>query len=129
MTGGDDPLFRVRNLRVSFGRGADRTEVVRGLDFAVGRQEVLAIVGESGSGKSVSMMSMLGLVPAVTGVRTEGEAIFDGQDLLALPPAGRKMRSIRGGEIGFVFQEPMSSLNPVLTVGDQIAETLIEHSG
>lgn len=123
-----DPVLQVRDLCVSFGAGAAQKNVVRNVNFDLLDQEVLAIVGESGSGKSVTLMSMLGLVPKTSGIKVSGTTMFGGHNLLSLPRSGSVMRDIRGGQIGFVFQEPMSSLNPVLTIGRQILETLEEHT-
>jgi peptide/nickel transport system ATP-binding protein/oligopeptide transport system ATP-binding protein len=111
---------------VRFRLGSRSVWAVRGIDFDVQAGGSLGVVGESGSGKSVSMMSLLRLLPAsVTDV--SGTVIFGGRDLLALPDA--ELREIRGGEIGMVFQDPLSSLNPVKTVGSQVAETLAVHRG
>ena len=99
--------------------------MVNDVSYTVRRGETLGIVGESGSGKSVHALAMLGLVPSPPGRVTAGEVLFDGRDLLTLSPA--ELRDVRGGQIGFVFQDPMTALNPVLTVGRQIAEPLIRH--
>jgi peptide/nickel transport system ATP-binding protein len=118
-------LLDVRNLRVAF--RLDRkhsTEAVKGVSFSVPRNATVALVGESGSGKSVSSLAVMGLLdPAAAMV--EGSIEFDGRDLLALD--GRQRRAICGKEIAMIFQEPMSSLNPVFTVGAQIAEVLVLH--
>src|SRR5688500_4718215 len=115
------PLLEVKNLRVSFAG----KEVVRGIDFTIAPGEKLALVGESGSGKTVSALSLLGLVQ---NARVTGSAMFaggeDGQprDLLTL--SERDLLATRGREIAMIFQEPMTALNPLYTVGDQIAEVL-----
>jgi microcin C transport system ATP-binding protein len=115
------PLLEVRGLSVAFGG----KEVVHGIDFTVPAGQKLALVGESGSGKTVSALSLLGLVP---NARVSGSAMFEGEggaparDLLALPE--RELLAIRGREIAMIFQEPMTALNPLYTVGDQIAEVL-----
>ena len=98
---------------------------VDGVSFEVRAGETLALVGESGSGKSVTALSILRLLPEPAGKVVGGRVIFQGRDLLALPPAG--MRRVRGREISMVFQEPMSSLNPVFTCGEQIVEVLVLH--
>ncbi len=100
---------------------------VDGVSYSVDPGETVAIVGESGSGKSVSAMSILRLIPDPPGRITQGEILFDGRDLMRLDDAA--MRHIRGGDIGMVFQEPMTSLNPVLTIGRQMTEGLEQHRG
>ena len=102
-----------------------RTPALRDVTVAVARGECLALVGESGSGKSVTMMSLLRLIPMPPGEIVSGEAKFEGVDLLTLPKD--ELRQVRGGQIGFIFQDPMTSLNPVLTVGYQIMESLKIH--
>ncbi len=109
------PLLEVSNLRVAF----DGKEVVRGVDFTIGPGEKLALVGESGSGKTVTALSLLRLV---MNARITGAAGFLGRDLLALPESD--LRGIRGSDIAMIFQEPMTALNPLFTVGEQIAEVL-----
>lgn len=118
------PLLTVEGLKVSFRSGKRWTEVVHGVSFDVGRGETVALVGESGSGKSVTSMSLLGLLPAST-TRIEGRVRFEGRDLLGLDP--RALREIRGSAVGMIFQEPMTSLNPLITCGAQIAESLEIH--
>ena len=118
------PVLSVQGLTTSF-RVADSWQaVVRDISFEIGAQETLAIVGESGSGKSVTALSIMRLVSLATG-RIEGRIELDGKDLLSLPE--EQMRDVRGGDIGMIFQEPMTSLNPVLTVGFQVAEVLRRH--
>ncbi|MDP3163597.1 MAG: ABC transporter ATP-binding protein [Reyranella sp.] len=121
------PLLEVRGLHTEFRTGAGRVPAVDGISFAVEQGETVAIVGESGSGKSVSALSILRLVANPPGRITGGEIVFDGRDLLGLSEA--EMRQIRGRDIGMVFQEPMTSLNPVLTIGRQITEVLEAHQG
>lgn len=121
------PLLEVRGLHTEFRTGAGRVPAVDGISFAVEQGETVAIVGESGSGKSVSALSILRLVADPPGRITGGEIVFDGRDLLGLSEA--EMRQIRGRDIGMVFQEPMTSLNPVLTIGRQITEVLEAHQG
>src|SRR5262249_27237085 len=96
-----------------------------GVSYTVGAGETVAVVGESGSGKSVTALSVLRLIPNPPGQITQGSVRFDGRDLLTLSEP--EMREVRGGDIGMVFQEPMTSLNPVLTIGRQITETLEQH--
>jgi peptide/nickel transport system ATP-binding protein len=120
------PLLDVRDLRVTFLTDGGDATAVDGISFALGADEVLGIVGESGSGKSVTMMSVMRLVPE-RNTRFEGEVHYGGRDLMAL--SQREMRSVRGSEIAMIFQDPMTSLNPVYKVGWQIAEQLREHEG
>ncbi|WP_160573576.1 dipeptide/oligopeptide/nickel ABC transporter permease/ATP-binding protein [Actinomadura physcomitrii] len=123
----DDPVLSVRDLTVSFPQpGAGRVAVVQGMSLDVGRGEIVGLVGESGSGKSVTAMSLLGLVPDPGRVRAASIRL-DGRDLAGL--SFDELRKVRGGEIGVVFQEPIASLNPAYTVGDQVAEVLREHAG
>ncbi len=118
-----DPLLDVRELCVAL-HGPSGTPIVQDLSFQIRRGEKLAIVGESGCGKSVTSLAIMGLLPPA--LRQSGGSIrFDGQDLAQLPP--RLMRALRGARIAMIFQEPMSSLNPSLTVGVQITEMLHAH--
>ncbi|AOY94401.1 peptide ABC transporter ATP-binding protein [Cupriavidus sp. USMAA2-4] len=121
------PILQVNNLTTRFRTDRGVVTAVDGVSFAVEPGETLAIVGESGSGKSVTALSVLGLIPAPAGRIEGGEILFEGQDLLRLKPA--QMRAIRGNRIAMIFQEPMSSLNPALTVGKQIAEPIHLHQG
>jgi len=118
------PLLDVRNLMTYFFTAAGLVKAVRGLEFTIDRGETLALVGESGCGKSVTALSLLRLVQP-PGRVVEGELLFQGEDLRRLPP--NEMRRIRGNRISMVFQEPMTALNPVLTIGEQIAEVLRLH--
>lgn len=122
----DKPILKVEGLKVSFRSGKRWTEVVHGVSFEVERGETVALVGESGSGKSVTSMSVLGLLPATT-TRLEGRVRFEGRDLLGLDP--RALREIRGSAVSMIFQEPMTSLNPLMTCGAQIVESLQIHRG
>jgi peptide/nickel transport system ATP-binding protein len=119
-------LLEVADLRTHFATQAGVLRAVEGLSFQIDSGETLAIVGESGCGKSVTSMSILRLIPQPPG-RIAGKIRFSGRDLLALPESA--MRRLRGNEISMIFQEPMSSLNPVLTVGRQIGETFQLHQG
>lgn len=121
-----EPLLQVTDLRVEFA-GARPVRAVRGLSYELAPGEALGLVGESGSGKSVSALSLLRLLPAKTARITSGTARFDGIDLLALPI--HDLEDLRGDRIGFVFQDPLVYLNPVLTVGEQITESLRRHRG
>jgi oligopeptide/dipeptide ABC transporter ATP-binding protein len=120
-------LLDVRNLHTEFRTGAGLVRAVDGVSYTVDPGETVAIVGESGSGKSVGAMSILRLIPDPPGRITQGQILFAGRDLLGL--SSDEMRAVRGNEIGMVFQEPMTSLNPVLTIGRQITETLQQHRG
>jgi oligopeptide/dipeptide ABC transporter ATP-binding protein len=121
------PLLEVRGLHTEFRTGAGLVRAVDGISYTVDPGETVAIVGESGSGKSVEALSIMRLIPDPPGKITAGEVLFDGRDLRTLSEA--EMREIRGRDIGMVFQEPMTSLNPVLTIGRQITETLEQHQG
>jgi oligopeptide/dipeptide ABC transporter ATP-binding protein len=115
----------VRDLKVSFSTPQGNFSAVNGINFQLHRGETLALVGESGCGKTVSALSILRLLPEPPAKITSGEIIFAGRDLLSLN--AKQMREIRGKEIGMIFQDPMTSLNPVLTVGEQLIEILLRH--
>jgi peptide/nickel transport system ATP-binding protein len=119
-----EPLLEVKNLRVSFRTEDGVVRAVDGVSFAVDKGEVLGIVGESGSGKSVTMMSVLRLINDPN-MQVEGEVIYKGRDLMKLHKD--EMQEVRGDEIAMIFQDPMTSLNPVYTVGDQIIEAILTH--
>lgn len=119
-----DALLQVRNLQTSFFTELGEVKAVDGVDFDVPPGKTLGIVGESGSGKSITALSILQLIQK-PGKITGGSIIFDGIDLLSLPP--QEMRKIRGNQISMIFQEPMTSLNPVYTIGNQVAESFIIH--
>ena len=119
-------LLGIRDLTTSFRVDGQWRDVVRRVSFDIQAGETLAIVGESGSGKSVTALSVMGLLPQANS-RTAGEVWFDGRNLLSLPE--EEMRKLRGNRLAMIFQEPMTSLNPVLTIGFQIAEALIYHRG
>jgi len=118
------PLLDVRHLRVVFDGSHAPVTAVDDVSFQIAAGETLGLVGESGSGKSVTAFSILRLLPPA-GRIAGGRVLFDGRDLLALPE--REMRRIRGARIALIFQEPMTALNPVMRVGDQIAEALTVH--
>jgi oligopeptide transport system ATP-binding protein len=125
------PVLDVRNLVTRFHTLDGIVHAVNGVSFTVEEGETLAIVGESGCGKSVTMMSLLRMIAIPPGEIAAGEAFFfDGsrsRDLIKMPAA--EIRSVRGHQVGFIFQDPLTSLNPVLTVGLQISESLVEHLG
>jgi oligopeptide/dipeptide ABC transporter ATP-binding protein len=118
------PLLDVRNLMTYFFTDAGLVKAVRGIEFTIEEGETLALVGESGCGKSMTALSLLRLVPP-PGRIVEGEILFRGEDLRRLPPT--EMRRVRGNRISMIFQEPMTALNPVLRIGEQIAEVLRLH--
>ncbi|QOZ73343.1 ABC transporter ATP-binding protein [Bradyrhizobium arachidis] len=118
-------MLEVANLDITLRRGRTLLPAVADLSFAIARGETLAIVGESGCGKSISMLSLLGLLPR-RDWEVRGRALFDGADLIALPD--KELRRIRGNRIGFIFQDAMAAFNPVLPIGLQIAEVLTSHS-
>jgi len=120
-----DSLLGVERLRTYFYTDRGVARAVDGLSLEVSRGQTVALVGESGCGKTVTALSIMRLVPDPPGKIVSGRVIFDGRDLLALPE--REMRKVRGKEIAMIFQEPMSSLNPVFRVGDQVAEAIILH--
>jgi oligopeptide/dipeptide ABC transporter ATP-binding protein len=121
------PLLSVRHLRTEFRTERGTITAVDDVSFDIAPRERLAIVGESGSGKTITALSILRLVPEPPGRIAEGEILFEGSDLLTLNPSA--LRSMRGGAISMIFQEPMSSLNPVFTIGSQITEALALHQG
>lgn len=127
MSAATEILLSVRDLKVEFGPPASAVRAVDGVSFDIYRGETFALLGESGCGKSVTALSLLQLVTAPAGRIVGGEVIFNGQDLLGLSES--QMRSVRGNRISMIFQEPMTSLNPVLTVGEQIDEVLKQHTG
>jgi peptide/nickel transport system ATP-binding protein len=119
------PVLRVQDLTVRFRRRSVDVAAVNGVSFALARGETLTILGESGSGKSVSLKALMGLLPAYA--ETEGQVWLDGRSVLDLPPA--ELARLRGGAISMIFQEPMAALDPVYTIGEQIAETIVQHEG
>ncbi|MGI5189812.1 dipeptide ABC transporter ATP-binding protein [Promicromonospora sp. CA-289599] len=124
---GDDVVLRIRDLNVTFGTGSGDVPAVRGVDLEVGRGRVVALVGESGSGKSVTSLSVLGLLPSTARV-TGSVELFDGggpRDVVATPENG--LVDLRGRVASMVFQEPMTALNPTMTLGDQVAEAVLNH--
>src|SRR5262245_30655059 len=120
-------LLEVKNLKTYFFTDEGTVRAVDGVDLHIDKGETLGVVGESGCGKSVTALSIMKLIPQPPGKIVEGEIRYDGQDLVDLPPS--RMRKIRGKEISMIFQEPMTSLNPVFTCGEQIAEALRLHEG
>lgn len=122
-----ESLLEVKDLRTSFFTPRGEVKSVDGVSFHVGKGEVIAIVGESGCGKSVTQMSVLQLVQSPPGKIFGGEVLFDGENLLSYGPKSKEMRGVRGAKISMIFQEPMTSLNPVFTVGQQLSEVIRTH--
>jgi oligopeptide/dipeptide ABC transporter ATP-binding protein len=119
------PLLSVKDLHVEFSGRGRTVRAVRGLSYDIGPGETIGLVGESGSGKSVSALSLLGLLPKRVGKVTAGSALFEGQEILGL--SDDQLRKIRGARIAMIFQDPLSTLNPVLTIGRQITEAIETH--
>ncbi len=122
-----EPLLDVQDLSVSFTVGGETTEAVRGISFYLNKGETLALVGESGSGKSVTALSIMRLLPYPQAHHPSGRILFQGQDLMSAPET--TLRGIRGNRISMIFQEPMSSLNPLHTIARQVGEVLTVHQG
>ena len=123
----NERLLDVRDLKTYFDTDEGTVKAVDGVSFHINRGETLAVVGESGSGKSVTSLSIMRLIAQPPGRFAGGEILFDGSDLLKMTE--RQMRKIRGNDVSMIFQEPMTSLNPVYTVGDQIGEAIVLHQG
>jgi len=122
-----DTILDVQGLETVFKTSDGTVHAVNGVSFSLKEGETLGVVGESGCGKSVTMLSVLGLIPTPPGKIVAGQAIFDGRDLLTM--SKEELRHVRGAQIGMVFQDPMTSLNPVLTIGRQLEEPLMLHVG
>ena len=121
-----EPILKVRDLKTYFYMEEGVVKAVDGVSFELFPNEVLGIVGETGSGKSVTVKSIMRLIKP-PGKIVGGEVLYNGTDILKLPE--REMYRIRGKEISMIFQDPMSSLNPLYTIGDQLMETIIQHTG
>ena len=121
------PLLTFRQLSVSFAAEKQRVRAVQEVSFAIHAGQTVGVVGESGCGKSVTAMALMGLLPPQAARIDSGEILFDGQDLLRLK--ARNMADLRGNQLAMIFQEPMTALNPVLTIGEQLCEPLIRHLG
>ncbi len=119
-----EPILKIENLKTSFMTSNGEVQAVRGVSFSVEKGEIVGLVGESGSGKSVTSMSILKLLADTARIK-EGKILFEGEDLTRYSRA--QMRKIRGGKISMIFQDPMSSLNPLIPVGKQVAEMIREH--
>ncbi len=127
MADGAAPVLDVRGLKTVFRTRGGEVHAVNSVSFHLNPGELLGVVGESGSGKSVTMMSLIGLLPSPPAEVREGEVLLSGRDILKI--SADELRDLRGAKVGFVFQDPMTSLNPVFTVGNQIMEPLIRHMG
>ena len=123
----DETRLKIEGLKIGFQQGARVVPAVDSVSLELRKGEMLALLGESGSGKSLTALSLLGLLPRPAGKLLGGHAWFDGKDLYALPEA--ELRKIRGHRIAMIFQEPMTALNPLMTVGDQLGEVLKTHFG
>ena len=123
----DAPLLQVRDLSVSFKSVSEVNHAVKNISFEIGRGETLAIVGESGSGKSVTALSINQLLPYPTAYHPNGSILYEGQELAGA--SQEVMQTYRGNQIGMIFQEPQTSLNPLHNIAKQISETLILHKG
>ena len=121
----NEKILEVKNLSVSFNTYAGEVKALRDISFHVNRGETLAIVGESGSGKSVTVQTVMKLIPMPPGEIKGGEILFQGEDLIKV--SDERMRELRGGKIGMIFQDPMTSLNPTIKVGNQIMEGILIH--
>jgi oligopeptide/dipeptide ABC transporter ATP-binding protein len=119
------PLLEVRDLRVRFATGDGTVFAVNGVSLQLDRRETIGLVGESGSGKSVTSLAVMRLLPPAPGALVEGDIVFDGREIAGLPE--KEMRAMRGRDLAMVFQDPMTSLNPVLRIGEQVEETIRAH--
>jgi peptide/nickel transport system ATP-binding protein len=119
------PLLEVRNLCTYLQSGKQQVKAVDGISFSIPKGDTFCLVGESGSGKSISALSVIGLLPSGIASHPHGEILFNGENLLNMDDA--HIRAVRGAKIAMIFQEPMTSLNPVMTIGAQITEALYIH--
>ncbi|ELK41015.1 ABC transporter ATP-binding protein [Brevibacillus agri BAB-2500] len=120
-----EKVLEVKDLHVSFDTYAGEVKAVRGVSFDLHKGETLAIVGESGSGKSVTSQALMRLIPSPPGRIPKGQVLFEGRDLVTL--SEKEMQDVRGRDISMIFQDPMTSLNPTMTIGNQIMESFIKH--
>ena len=121
----DAPVLAVRDLSVEVATATGGRRVLDSLDFTLGRGETLCLAGESGSGKSMTALALMGLLPKPMARRVSGQIVLDGTDLAQL--SERRLRSVRAAGISMIFQEPMTSLNPIMRIGDQLGEVLAAH--
>lgn len=122
-----EKILEVKNLKTSFFTVAGEVKAVNDISYYVNKKEIIAIVGESGCGKSVSQMSLVKLIQMPPGKILGGEVIFDGQDIMKYPATSKELQNVRGAGISYIFQEPMTALNPVYTVGNQLVEVIRKH--
>ncbi|MEO1549614.1 MAG: ABC transporter ATP-binding protein [Pseudomonadota bacterium] len=127
MPDGSEPILDVKDLKTVFRTRDGTVHAVNSVSFSIAPGELVGVVGESGSGKSVTMMSLMGLLPMPPAEIVSGEILYGSEDVRAMSP--KRLRRLRGGDVGFVFQDPMTSLNPVFTVGYQLIEPLRIHMG
>src|SRR5690625_1595858 len=120
-----DTILTIEDLRIQFQSGKETVQPIRGVNFSLKKGETLGVVGESGSGKSVTSLAIMGLLPPKTSKISTGKIVYDGKDLTTLKE--REYQKIRGNDISMIFQEPMTSLNPVFTIGEQLSEPLRQH--
>ncbi|HLR74925.1 MAG TPA: ABC transporter ATP-binding protein, partial [Virgibacillus sp.] len=120
-----DTILTIEDLRIQFQSGKETVQPIRGVNFSLKKGETLGVVGESGSGKSVTSLAIMGLLPPKTSEISTGKIVYDGKDLTTLKE--REYQKIRGNDISMIFQEPMTSLNPVFTIGEQLSEPLRQH--
>lgn len=121
-----EPILSVEDVRIQFRSGKEVVQPIRGVNFTLNKGETLGVVGESGSGKSVTSLAIMGLLPPKTSEIVTGKIMYDGKDLTKVKE--RDYQKIRGNDISMIFQEPMTSLNPVFTIGDQLSEPLRQHT-
>ena len=119
------PLLEVRDLGVTFGTAAGEVEAVADFSLSLSAGECVGVVGESGAGKSQALLAVMGLLPP--NARTRGSVLFEGRELLGLP--AKELNTVRGARLSMVFQDPLTSFTPHLTIGDQVAEPLVRHAG
>ena len=120
-----EPILEVKDLRVEYTSGKDIVQAVNGISFTLAKGELLGLVGETGAGKTTTALSIMRLIPSPPGRIVSGEIIYKGENLMK--KSEREMRKIRGHEISMIFQDPMTALNPMHTVGEQIAEVIKLH--
>ena len=120
------PLLKIKDLQVDYKTDLETVHAVNGVSFELSEGETIGLVGETGAGKTTTALSILGLLPERTGKINSGAIEFDGEDVLKMSP--KELQKLRGGKISMIFQDPMTALNPVLTVGEQIAESLLMHN-
>ena len=121
----EEPLLEINNLSIEFRTFDGVVKAVNGMTFSVPKGKTIGLIGETGAGKTTTALAILGLVPSPPGVITEGEILFEGKDISRI--SAKERRHLRGSQISMIFQNPMTSLNPVYTIGKQIADVLRQH--